>query len=58
MVRAFSGAGRLAWPLASAGEMTTNPLLLMIAWPCGLSTKLMNFWPSAASGAVLGMVSP
>ena len=30
----------------------------MIAWPCGLSTKLMNFCPSAASGALLGMVSP
>ena len=58
VVRDRSEAGRLAWPLASAGEMTTNPLLLMMAWPCGLSTKLMNFWPSAASGALLGMVSP
>ncbi len=58
MVRVRSEAGTLAWLLASAGEMTTNPLLLMIAWPGGLSTKLMNFAPSAASGAVLGMVRP
>ena len=58
MVSGRSEAGTLAWLLARAGEMTTNPLLRMIAWPCGLSTKLMNFCPSAASGAVLGTVSP
>ncbi len=35
VVRVRSEAGTLAWLLASAGEMTTNPLLLMIAWPRG-----------------------
>jgi len=51
-------AGTLPWGLARAGEMTTNPLLRMIAWPCGPMTKWRNYWPSAALGALVGMVSP
>jgi hypothetical protein len=33
-------------------------MLAMMAWPWGMSTKPMNLCPSAASGAVPGMVSP
>jgi hypothetical protein len=58
VVSGLIDAGTLFWGLARAGEMTTNPLLRMIACPCGPITKLMNFSPSAASGALAGMVSP
>src|SRR6266516_4771268 len=58
VVSGLIDAGTLACGLASAGEMITNPLLRMIACPCGPITKLMNFWPSAALGALVGMVSP
>ena len=43
---------------ASAGEITTNPLARMMACPLGPMTKLTNFSPSAALGAVLGTVMP
>jgi len=58
VVSGCSTAGTLPWLLASAGLITVKPLARMMAWPCGLRTKPMNFSASAGSGALLGMVSP
>jgi hypothetical protein len=58
VVSGWIDAGTLAWLLAKDGVMLTKPSLLMIAWPFALRTNLTNPWPSAASGAFVGIVSP